>query len=165
MNHMFFWLKRAFQSSLRVTRRWMARLRMTAARFDMLKAIESGRDGLWQSELPELLGVTPQTISRMLRALEERRLIRRERDVIVDGRRLWVSLTNYGRTVLGRVQKVFVSSGAIALILECAVLPAECVPDREERLSARLDAEAWLQRIRCGLHDRSTLYSGWSREP
>ncbi|MBV9948568.1 MAG: winged helix-turn-helix transcriptional regulator, partial [Myxococcales bacterium] len=118
MNRIFFGLKRAFHSTLRVTRRWMARLRMTPARFDMLKAIETGSGGVWQSELRGILGVSAQTISRMLLALEEQRLVGRQRDACEDGRKLRVWLTGYGRTVLRRVEKVFVSSGAVSVIVD-----------------------------------------------
>jgi DNA-binding MarR family transcriptional regulator len=160
MNRIFFLLKRTFQSTLRVTRRWMARLRMTPARYDLMRAITMNREGLWQSELAGILGVTPQTVSRMLGALEARGLVGRERDQIVDRRRLWVWLTKYGWTVMRRVQKVFVSSGASTLILERATADRYAVPDEQTTRHAKIGAEMMLRHMRWSLHDPSTLYGG-----
>jgi len=168
MNAVFFGVKRAFQSTLRVTRRWMAKLRMTPARFDMMEAIAGCKGGLWQSELRTILGVTPQTISRMLKSLEELKCVVREHDPFVDWRRLWVSLTKHGRQRLARARRVFIRSGALQLALDCALVERDRIADRQASLHAMLGATEVFWQMRHGFHDEASLYevldgSHWSR--
>jgi DNA-binding MarR family transcriptional regulator len=96
MNAIFFGLKRAFHSTLRVTRRMLTRLGLTAARFDMLHALPRERryvgEGMRQSELRRQLGVSRPTVSRMLASLEELGLVLRKPDS-KDRRQVFVALT------------------------------------------------------------------------
>jgi DNA-binding MarR family transcriptional regulator len=97
MHSIFFGVKRAFHATLRRTRRPFAQVQpgLTAARYDVLYALQSHDSELRQSKLRDLLGVTGATISRMLRALERLRVVWRERDPL-DRRRLIVRLTDLG---------------------------------------------------------------------
>lgn len=73
MHAIFFGLKRAHHGTLRITRRILAALGLTAARFDLLYAVKKAtRYGVNQSALRKVLGVSRATVSRMLASLEER---------------------------------------------------------------------------------------------
>ena len=97
MNAIFFGLKRAYHGSLRITRRALARLGLTAARFDLLYAVnESGGRRMLQRDLRRALGVSPPTVSRMVDSLEALGWVQRER-CCVDGRMRFVRLTEAGR--------------------------------------------------------------------
>ena len=80
VNAIFFGLKRAYHGTLRVYRRALKSLGLTAARFDLLYvAREYRRNGVRQSTIRRELGVTAPTVSRMVSSLEALGLIRRER--------------------------------------------------------------------------------------
>lgn len=101
MNQIFFASKRAFQGILRVTRRPLGSLGLTAARFDMLYALlGDGKDqihmGRRQSELRRRLGVCASVVSRMLASLEKLGWVRRSRPGYGDRRQRWVELTDAG---------------------------------------------------------------------
>jgi DNA-binding MarR family transcriptional regulator len=89
---------------------------ITAARVDMLNAIHKSRYNQWlkeQRRLSERLGVTRSVVSRMLRAMELRGWIRREKAEY--DRRMWlVSITETGQELLDRVMRKFVRSGRVA---------------------------------------------------
>jgi DNA-binding MarR family transcriptional regulator len=99
MNAIFFASKRAYHGVLRVTRRPLQVLGLTAARFDMMYALmprdSSEPSHFFQSELRGLLGVSAPTVSRMLASLEKLGWITRRRDC-VDRRQREVSLTEAG---------------------------------------------------------------------
>jgi DNA-binding MarR family transcriptional regulator len=57
MHVIYFGLKRAFHGTLRVTRRALARLGLTPARFDMLYIVAKEGSSLLQRELQRALGV------------------------------------------------------------------------------------------------------------
>jgi DNA-binding MarR family transcriptional regulator len=99
MNAIFFACKRAYHGVLRVTRRPLQVLGLTAARFDMMYALmpqdSLGPQYLFQSELRRWLGVSAPTVSRMLASLEKLGWIVRRRD-LVDRRQREVSLTEAG---------------------------------------------------------------------
>jgi DNA-binding MarR family transcriptional regulator len=116
----FFGLKRAYQSTLRLTRRCLALLGLTAARFDMLHAVKSAPYGSDQVSLSRVLGVTGATVSRMVTSLEELGLVSRTR-IPTDRRRRWVELTELGRQVIERAEDDLVDSGHIAFAVECAL--------------------------------------------
>src|SRR5689334_15730236 len=76
----FFEMKRAYQSSLGVTRRMLAPFGLTPARFDMLYAIRAWTwEGVRQSVVRRMLGVSPPTVSRMMEALDRLGLVTRVR--------------------------------------------------------------------------------------
>jgi hypothetical protein len=66
MHAIFFGLKRAHHGTLCITRSVLAAMGLTAARFDLLYAVMTSREGLAQSALRKLLGVSRATVSRML---------------------------------------------------------------------------------------------------
>jgi DNA-binding MarR family transcriptional regulator len=98
MNAQFFSTKRAHHGILRIAREPLARFVFTPARFDMLYAIGRRRETL-QSSLRRALGVTAPVVSRMLRSLEELRLVKRERGS-ADRRQRILHLTDAGRCCL-----------------------------------------------------------------
>ena len=99
MNMIFLGFKRAYYGTLRGTRKGLALLGLTAARFDLLVAV---RDQVRvQRELQRLLGVAASTLSEMLGAIEKLGWISRGR-VESDRRYLVVELTKKGREALTR---------------------------------------------------------------
>jgi DNA-binding MarR family transcriptional regulator len=99
MNAIFFASKRAYHGVLRVTRRPLQVLGLTAARYDMMYALmpqdSLGPQYVPQSELRRWLGVSAPTVSRMLASLETLGWITRRPD-LVDRRQREVSLTEAG---------------------------------------------------------------------
>jgi len=85
-------------------------------------------------------------------------MVVRQRDPIVDGRRLWVSLTSFGKKRLRRARQVFVDSGALTLAVDCALLDRDRIADWRESVCAVEDAKDVFWRIRLGFHDKATLY-------
>src|SRR5277367_5509039 len=89
MNEIALGAKRTFHGFLRITRRRLASVGLTGARFDMLYAVRrqgrflSGEEDsieLRQSDLRRILGVTATVVSRMVRALERLGLVARRRE-------------------------------------------------------------------------------------
>jgi DNA-binding MarR family transcriptional regulator len=124
MNAIFFGLKRAYHGTLRVTRRGLSRIGLTAARFDMLHALPHGGfragKGTLQSLLRRRLGVSRPTVSRMLASLEELGLVTRKRHPL-DRRQVFVALTLAGRRLLRRAKRAFVDSGYVQLAVDSAL--------------------------------------------
>src|ERR1700759_2656332 len=100
MEPIFFGLKRAYHSTLRVSRPDFKEIGNTPARMDILHALfEHGGRGkrfIWQSRLRRILGYTSSgTISEMLKELEAKVWIRRKRSE-EDRRQVEVELTLAG---------------------------------------------------------------------
>ena len=118
MHQIFFLFKRCYwgiQNKLR----WPLKkdFDITPARVDMLYAIEKSPcvepAAQEQRRLAEKLGVTRSVVSRMLKAMERRGWIRREKAEY--DRRMWlVSVTEKGQELLDRVMRRFVKSGRVA---------------------------------------------------
>ena len=159
MNAIFFGAKRAFHATLHLTRKHLAAMGLTAARFDMLWAINHGRDHMLQRSLRDLLGVTAATISRMLRSLEELGLIVRER-LAVDRRHVIVRLTEIGRRLLRRASKRFIESGAMQLAVDCA-LAGDRAFDEGECIARMESAETMLENLECAFHRHAELIYPW----
>ena len=123
MNAIFFDLKRAFHGTLRITRASLARLGLTAARFDLLYALPHGfqqyEQGIRQSALRRELGVSRPTVSRMLASLEQLGLVRRRRS-LDDRRQSIVALTRRGCTLIRKAKRIFIGSGWAQLALDTA---------------------------------------------
>ena len=167
MNANFFGLKRAFHGTLRITRASLARLGLTAARFDMLYALPHGfqqfEKGLRQSTLRGLLGVSPPTVSRMLASLEALGLVRRERD-IHDRRQVVVALTRRGCTLIRKAVRLFVDSGWAQLALDSAFDVGYTGGRWCDDFHCFLEMETLeglLRRIRHAFGDQATLYYPW----
>jgi DNA-binding MarR family transcriptional regulator len=122
MNRTFFGLKRAFHSTLRLTRRVFARLGLTAARFDLLYVVLKAGRFMVQRDLREALGVAPSTVSRMLKSLEELGLLRRE-PLPEDLRHRSITLTQAGRERIDTALAHLVGSGYARLALDSALCP------------------------------------------
>jgi DNA-binding MarR family transcriptional regulator len=122
MNVLFFSLKRAFHGTLRLFRRALARLGLTAARFDLLHIVLKER-GMLQRELQRALGVAAPTVSRMLGSLEELGLVVRE-VAEDDGRQRYVELTKEGRRSVLRAARALIHSGLVDLTIDSALSPA-----------------------------------------
>jgi DNA-binding MarR family transcriptional regulator len=122
MNVLFFGLKRAFHGTLRVFRGPLARLGLTAARFDLLYILLKEGGVLLQRELQRALGVAAPTVSRMLASLEELGLVTRM-VAEEDGRQREVVLTKAGRRSVIRTARLLIHSGAVQLTIDSALSP------------------------------------------
>jgi DNA-binding MarR family transcriptional regulator len=162
MHALFFGLKRAHQSTLRISRPTLTRMGLTAARFDLLYALRNRRRGMPQPALQRALGVTRATVSRMLQSLEELGLVRRTKDVR-DRRRKLVELTASGRARIELAHEALVRSGWAQLAIDCA-LGGEGRAERWYRGSCfqamgRLDD--LLHAIRRAFYDTASLDYPW----
>lgn len=110
MHLLHFSIKRAHHRILRFARGMLHPFAITPARLDMLQAIHRSLEVPTQSEVARMLGVTRQTVSEMLDALEALGLVVRIDDD-VDRRRTLVVLTSAAHTLLRRVHAILVRSG------------------------------------------------------
>jgi len=125
MHSIFFGMKRAYQSSLRITRRIFKRLRLTAARFDLLYSLASTRRGeRRQSDLRRRLGVTAPTVSRMVKSLVALGYVTRT-PAPEDARQRYVTLTPEGRRRLWKARCVFIRSGWVQLAIDSALMGSD----------------------------------------
>jgi DNA-binding MarR family transcriptional regulator len=168
MNAVYFGLKRAFQGWLRIGRKEFLSRGLTAARFDMLYALTNEGKArttfTLQSKLPEILGVTGQTVSRMLISLEELGFVRRVRSE-ADKRQLEVWLTREGAR---RIEIAFddVVKGGIALDTPNRAFDWETPTVKETRHWERFMGEtekfeALLMDVRIPCRDFATLEYRW----
>jgi DNA-binding MarR family transcriptional regulator len=167
MNANFFALKRAYHGTLRITRASLARLGLTAARFDLLYALPHGpRDfepRTLQRSLRGQLGVSRPTVSRMLASLEERGLVRRTRDLF-DRRQRVVALTVPGRALIREAERVFFRSGWAQLALDTALdfpPPGGSWCDDVHCFFQMDKLAGLLQRLCVTFGDVATLYYPW----
>jgi DNA-binding MarR family transcriptional regulator len=160
MHSVFFGLKRAYHSTLRLTRKTLGKMGLTAARFDLLFALHSsGKGGVRQSQLRRTLGVCASVISRMLKALELLGYVKREREM-GDTRQRRVTLTNKGRGRIERGIRQFISWGYVQLALESVLVP-NAPSDSGDALAAVENAESVLRRLRGGFGDSADLHYRW----
>ena len=100
MDGRFFGLKRAFHSTLRISRRDFKAFGNTPARMDILYALynrKQNHKAAWQSSLRRVIGYTARsTMTEIMKALEALGLIKRRRSQ-EDKRQLEVRLTRAGR--------------------------------------------------------------------
>ncbi len=156
MDPVFFSIKRAYYATLRLTRRALAAMGLTAARYDLLDAIHrlGTRAVHLQSQLRRGLGVARSTISVMMRSLEQLGLVTRRRD----GRDIIVALTPEGRRRVRRAFFGLVLVGHVGLALDGALAPgARRWPDARRCARARRHLEVLCMRIRLGFGDEATL--------
>jgi DNA-binding MarR family transcriptional regulator len=168
MNAHFFGTKRAFHSILRVTRRPLRSLGLTAARYDLLYAMfrrrRRGRpESLTrrQSDLRRELGVHRSVVSRMLRSLEVLGLVERSRATTGDQRERHVSLTGAG---LERIRDALRCLERASKRLLCMAI---CF-GRQRAFEARLHHmgayEGYLSGIRATFGDLARLDYPWDLE-
>jgi DNA-binding MarR family transcriptional regulator len=159
VHSIFFGLKRAHHGALRITRKVLSALGLTAARFDLLYAVKRSSRGVIQSALRRVLGVSRATVSRMLASLEELGLVRR----MVwseDRRQKLVELTTKGRWRIAFAHRHLTRSGWAQLAIDSALAGKH----REYRWcdeAASLEAcgalRAMLNDLREGFGDFATL--------
>lgn len=155
MNGIFFGIKRAYHGTLRVTRRALARLGLTAARFDLLYVVRKGGSMLTQRELRKSLGVSGPTVSRMLGSLEDLGLIEREVSDL-DRRERYVRLTKAGRRCVRRTVRLLIHTGLVQLALDSAL----CVDQWHNAKACERASEAcdrMLGRLRRAFGDVATF--------
>ena len=162
MNAIMFGTKRAFHGFLRVSRRPLVWLGLTAARFDLLSVMAvRGRAHMmwpmWQSELRKILGVTAPVVSRMVKSLEALGLVRRER-VDRDRRQVSVSLTEEGRRCILRARHVMIRAMR-RLVYGAICFGQHRSPDARFEHMARL--ESYLSVLRDDFGDTAKLYYCW----
>jgi DNA-binding MarR family transcriptional regulator len=103
MHALFFGAKRVHIETVRLTNRLIQLSTLTAARFDLMRVVQMHPEGIHQSTLRWLLGVTAPVVSRMLGSLEQLGFVEREADG-ADRRCQIVRLTHRGQIAL-RVAK------------------------------------------------------------
>jgi DNA-binding MarR family transcriptional regulator len=166
MHAIFFGLKRAHHSTLRLTRTMLAKMGLTAARFDLLYAVNEYRNGLPQSGLRKLLGVSRQTISRMLASLEQLGLLKRGADWL-DKRKKRVQLTTLGRWRIAFAHRQLTGSGWAQLAVDSALDTAGMGYhwyDEGKRIAATALLDGLLGSIRRAFGDHARLDYPWSPE-
>jgi DNA-binding MarR family transcriptional regulator len=104
MDRTFYGLKRAYYSTLRISRRDFKEIELTPARMDILHVLYNrGRPiTIWQSTLRRIIGYTARsTMTQIMQALERAGLVRRTQSPL-SKRQLDVELTDAGSERLGR---------------------------------------------------------------
>jgi DNA-binding MarR family transcriptional regulator len=158
MDIVFFGLKRAHHGVLRVTRRALAKMGLTAARFDMMYAVYE-REGLRQLDLCRALGVSGATVSRMVTSLEKLGVLRRDTSC-VDGRQRFVFLTDVGRRCIRKAMRRFMRWGTAQLMIDAALCPDQW-GDQAACSRARRTLESELELLRHAYGDFANLYHPW----
>jgi DNA-binding MarR family transcriptional regulator len=155
MNAMFFGAKRAFHGTLRILRKPLRSLGLTAARYDMQYVLMQGTT--LQSELRRELGVCRSVVSRMLRSLEElgwvTRTVKRK-----DTRQRRVKLTQAGLQCIRTAYNVL--ARASMRLVYIAICPW-ANRDREKQLDHMFTLESYFDAIRYHYGDTATLYYRW----
>ena len=164
MNAITFGTKRAFQGFLRVTRKQLVEMGLTAARFDLLSTLvgskrgNRGLAGTRQSEIRRALGVTAPVVTRMLRALEGLGLVQRWRENDWDRRQIRVALTEAGERCILQARKVMLPQ------MKRIVYRAICF-GRHRNADARFrhmeTLESYLSELRVWFGDTADLYYRW----
>jgi DNA-binding MarR family transcriptional regulator len=165
MHAIFFGMKRAYQGALRVTRRPLLSLGLTAARFDLMYALLErdpigGACGvrMLQSELRGKLGVCASVVSRMLKSLEALGLVTRRRPEYGDRRQRELSLTERGRACIRNAYQALMRA-VRRLVNEAICFGKHRDADRCFVHVATL--ESYLSEMRGQYADRATLYYSW----
>jgi DNA-binding MarR family transcriptional regulator len=168
MNAHFFGTKRAFHSILRITRKPLRSLGLTAARYDLLYAIfrrrrcaRPERLTRLQSDLRRELGVHRSVVSRMLRSLEVLGFVERARPATGDKRERQVTLTRAG---LERIRDAFRCLERASKRLLCMAICFGRQADFEARLHHMGTYEGYLSGIRETFGDTARLDYPWDLE-
>jgi DNA-binding MarR family transcriptional regulator len=165
MNAIFFASKRAFHGALRVTRKPLMSLGLTAARFDLLYALMRGRGKdivahcTLQSDLRRTLGVSASVVSRMLQSLERLGLVSRERPQHAgDRRQRLVTLTTAGIERVASAYKMLVRA-AKRLVYEAICFGRHNDPGA--RFVHMVQLESYLRGMRTHYGDIASLSYPW----
>ena len=168
MHAILFGLKRAWHGTLRVTRHALACHGLTAARFDLLYALQRAAPyaSVTQRALRKTLGVNRTTISRMLGSLEAMGLLTRVRDPD-DRRTRAVRLTGRGRKRIRVAMRRLIDRGAAQLAVDSAIAgapagrPGDSWHDDRARVVAGDTLESFLRGLRLAYGDVATLPYPW----
>jgi DNA-binding MarR family transcriptional regulator len=165
MHAAMFGLKRGYWGSLKPTRRRLTKMRLTAARFDLLYTLLDFRRPARQRFLVRKLGVTPPVVSRMLKSLRVLGYVERKRDS-GDGRSWRISLTPCGRAKIRHAVRVFIKRGRVERLVERGLCPGfSRGRDRENEAFLRMELLEWLlDCVRKGFRAGGTLYYRWHPE-
>jgi DNA-binding MarR family transcriptional regulator len=164
VNAITFGTKRAFHGFLRVTRRQLADLGLTAARFDLLSVLVSCRRGdlctagVRQSVIRRMLGVTAPVVTRMVRALVALGLVERWREQFGDRRQVRVGLTEAGGRCILKARKVMLPA-VRRMVYRAICVGAHRSADARFVHMARL--EEYLTALRGRFRDTAGLYYRW----
>ena len=166
MHAIAFGTKRALHGFLRITRKALASQGLTAARYDLMTLLLVEQPTVrWgmpkrQSDLWRALGVTPGVVSRMLRGLEERGMVRRERprERYEDRRQRHVSLTELGRACLCKVRR-WMKRGLARIVLHAICFGKH--DDVDAQFEHMDTLESYLRVLREHFGDRASLYYPW----
>ncbi len=165
VNAITFGTKRAFQGFLRVTRKQLVEMGLTAARFDLLSVLVLRKPaglfcaaGVRQSTIRRMLGVTAPVVTRMVRALVKLGLVERWREQFGDRRQVRVGLTRAGETCIRKARRVMLPT------VSRMVYRAICF-GRHRSTNARFEhmctLEGYLESLRGRFGDRARLYYAW----
>ena len=164
VNAITFGTKRAFQGFVRVTRKRLVALGLTAARFDLLSVLvgsrggESCAAGVRQSVIRRMLGVTAPVVTRMLRALEALGWVYRWREDDWDRRQIRVALTEAGERCILRARKVMLP--AVKRMVHRAICFGQ-QRSADARFIHMATLESYLSGLRTRFGDTARLYYPW----
>ena len=159
MNEITFGTKRAFHGFLKFTRKPLAQMGLTAARFDMLRGLMTARHLEWrwpwfpQRVVRRRLGVTAPVVTRMLKALEKLGLVVRRRHPR-DKRQLEVRLTDEGERCIRAASRVM--TRAVDRLVHEAICCGKH-RNRDQRWIHMDTLEGYLDNLRRMFGDTATL--------
>lgn len=173
MHAVFFGVKRVHIETVRMTNALIGFTSLTAARFDLMRVVQIHPEGIHQSTLRWLLGVTAPVVSRMLKALQLLGLVAREKDV-ADGRCLIVKLTERGLVAVRVAKGTVVDFDGAERIAARVVSGSRRVEvTASEETTAIIDAsrqqvatlDSLLLNARHALFDRAPYHHPWQIPP
>ena len=166
MHRVFWGVHRTSLCAIKVAKKIMARFGLTPSRFHMLFAIKCERVAWFpQRGLRELLGISAQTISRMIKSLVACEYLV-QRVVPEDRRRRVLAFTELGKEKVGRAFCDVVQAGLGAHVAGRALtdqgwpMPAALRAEQVQKFDQMLDQLRW------GLNDNA-LFAYWpeNQEP
>ena len=166
MHGVFWGTHRAALCAIKVAKRMTTQFGLTPSRFHMLSAIQSEqREWFPQRGLRELLGVSAQTISRMLRSLVERGFLVK-RVMEADRRRRELAFTRAGKARFSNAFTVIVEAGLGRHVAGRALTDLGWPSTPEKRAAAIAQFNAVVSEFRFGLLDTALFdYSPDATQP
>ena len=164
VNAITFGTKRAFHGFLRVTRKQLVEMGLTAARFDLLQALVDCRPGelcgagVRQSEIRRMLGVTAPVVTRMVRALVGLGLVKRWREQDGDRRQVRVWFTEAGERCILKAHEVMLP--AVSRMVYRAICFGKH-RSADARFRHMDTLESYLSSLRGRFRDTAGLYYPW----
>ena len=153
MHGVFWGTHRAALCAIKVCRRMTTQFGLTPSRFHMLSAIQSEqREWFPQRGLRELLGVTAQTISRMIKSLVQRGFLVK-RVMEADRRRRELAFTRAGKARFSNAFSVIVEAGLGTHVAGRAMTDVGWPSTPEKRAAAIARFHAVATELRFGLLD------------